>query len=96
MKMTAKIAAGLLIVLSLCVLNCKKSDFGKPAILVTGTEVNPIVKFAVENTPAQFLVTATSTYKAEENINVGSDLDLFPVPHFRALVPGQRPAHHLR
>jgi hypothetical protein len=75
MKITAKTSLGLLFGLSLCVMSCKKSEFGKPVILVTGTEVDPVVKFAVENTPAQFLVTATSTYKADDAINVSFALD---------------------
>ncbi|HMT74801.1 MAG TPA: DUF1735 domain-containing protein [Chitinophagaceae bacterium] len=57
------------------VLSCKKTKFGDPVILVTGTEVNPVVKFSVENTPSQFSVTATSTYKATEDINVVFEFD---------------------
>ena len=49
---------------------CKKAEFGDPVILVTGTEVSPIVKFTVENTPATYAVTATATHKATEDINI--------------------------
>ena len=48
----------------LSVFSCKKSEFGNPVILVTGTEVSPIVKFSVEDTPAEFAVTATATHTA--------------------------------
>ncbi len=67
--MKAKIYLGIALI-ALCALNCKKAVFGDPVILVTGTEVNPIVKFSVENTPAEYSVTATSTYKAAQDINV--------------------------
>jgi hypothetical protein len=64
------------------ILSCKKKDFGDPVILVTGTEVGPIVKFAVENTPAEYLVTATSTYKATEDIKVTFGLDTAAVGNY--------------
>jgi len=57
-------------------------DFGQPVILITGTEVSPIVKFAVENAPAQFAVTATSTYKASEDINITFTLDTAAVTKY--------------
>jgi hypothetical protein len=72
--MKAKIYIGLL-AMCLAVMGCKKAKFGDPVILVTGTEVHPIVKFSVENTPAQFLVTATATHKATEDIHVTFEFD---------------------
>ncbi len=72
--MKTKIFFGLILI-SLGVLSCKKATFGDPVILVTGTEVDPIVKFTVENTPSEFSVTATSTYKATEDINVVFEFD---------------------
>src|ERR1044072_8061184 len=74
MKRNIKLFLGLLL-LSHFVLSCKKATSGDPVILVTGTEVSPIVKFPVENTPAQFSVSATSTYKASKNINVVFEFD---------------------
>ena len=62
--MNAKIVAGFLSLLSLYALSCKKADFGEQVILATGTEVTPIVKFTVQNTPSEYLVTATATAKA--------------------------------
>lgn len=72
--MKAKIYLGLALIY-LCALSCKKAAFGDPVILVTGTEVSPIVKFSVENTPSEFAVTATSTYKAAQDIKVDFEFD---------------------
>lgn len=69
----------------LSVFSCKKSEFGNPVILVTGTEVSPIVKFSVEDTPAEFAVTATATHKAEENVTVEFELDLDAVDEYNAI-----------
>lgn len=63
------------VVLALYATGCRKAEFGAPVILATGTEVNAIVKFAVENTPATYNVTATSTYKATEETSVSFELD---------------------
>lgn len=65
----------LLALVSLTVLSCKKAKFGDPVILVTGTEVSPVVKFSVENTPSEFAVSATATHKASEDINVVFELN---------------------
>ena len=74
MKMKSKIFLGTM-ALSFCIWSCKKANFGDPVILVTGTEVSPIVKFSVENTPATFSVTATATHKAPEDIQVMFEFD---------------------
>jgi len=73
-----------LILSTLFILGCKKAEYGDPVILVTGTEVSPIVKFSVENTPAQFSVTATSTYKATEDMNVTFEFDTTAVERYNA------------
>jgi hypothetical protein len=44
MNMKAKKYLGL-ILSSLFILGCKKAEYGDPVILVTGTEVSPIVNF---------------------------------------------------
>lgn len=73
----------LVLILSMLVISsCKKSKFGDPVILVTGTELYPIVKFSVENTPAQYSVTATATEKATEDIDVTFVLDTMAVEKF--------------
>lgn len=74
MKSLIKISLGSML-LPLFWLSCKKAEFGDPVILITGTEVSPVVKFAVETTPAEYAVTATSTYKTTEDINVTFALD---------------------
>jgi len=81
--MKAKIYLGLFLS-SLLILSCKKTEFGDPVILATGTEVSPIVKFSVENTPAQYSVTATATHKASEDINVTFELDTAAVTKYNA------------
>jgi hypothetical protein len=81
--MKAKIYLGFALI-CLSIASCKKAKFGDPVILVTGTEVSPIVKFTVENTPAEFSVTATSTIKAEEDINVKFELDTAAVTQYNA------------
>jgi hypothetical protein len=83
MKMNKKTSLGLILLLAiLCMYSCKKSKFGDDVILITGTEVYPIVKFAVENTPAQYLVTATSTKKSTEDIKVTFAVDTAAVVAF--------------
>jgi len=81
--MKPKIFLGL-ILLSFFVINCKKAKFGEPVILVTGTEVGPVVKFAVENTPAEYSVTATATHKTTEDINVVFEFDTAAVGRYNA------------
>jgi hypothetical protein len=82
MKMNARIVAGFLSLLSLCALSCKKADFGEQVILATGTEVTPIVKFTVQNTPSEYLVTATATAKATQDITVTFALDTAAVSRY--------------
>lgn len=55
---------------------CKDSfDFNKEVILVTGTDVNPFVKFVVEETPASYTVTASATGKVSEDVTVVFEQD---------------------
>ena len=85
MKMKTKLYSVLIIFTTLCLLlstGCKKADFGKNVILAKGTETNPIVKFTVEDTPAAYSVTATSTQKATEDINVTFAFDASAVDKF--------------
>jgi hypothetical protein len=80
MKRNIKIYLG--IVFAFCALSCKKNGFGDAVILITGTEVNPIVKFAVENTPSEYSVTATTSYKATEDMQVSFELDTAAVASY--------------
>jgi hypothetical protein len=82
MKKT-KISLGLML-LFFFALSCKKAEFGSPVILVTGTEVSPIVKFSVENTPAEYSVTATATHKATEDIDITFEFDPEAVAAYNA------------
>jgi hypothetical protein len=92
MKINIKTNLATKTILSLCLLlgivSCTKKtdgvggDFGQPVILITGTEVSPIVKFAVQNAPAQYAVTATSTYKASTDINITFALDTAAVTKY--------------
>lgn len=79
-----KIYLGLLL-LSFYTIGCKKADFGEPVILVTGTEVSPIVKFTVEDTPAEFAVTASSSHKTNEDIDVVFEYNPGAVDAYNAL-----------
>ncbi|GGH22361.1 DUF1735 domain-containing protein [Sphingobacterium alkalisoli] len=57
----------------LCLFSCTKGDrfdYDKEAILLTGTEVNPMVRFVVENTPSTYTVTASATGKVAEDISI--------------------------
>jgi hypothetical protein len=55
--------------------SCQKAEFGDPVLLVAGTEVSPIVKFTVENTPSEYSVVASSTVKVEQDVNVVFEFD---------------------
>ena len=72
--MKSNITLGL-IALAAWAAGCKKSEFGDAKILVSGTEVSPIVKFTVENTPSEFAVTASATEKVTEDVNVVFEFD---------------------
>jgi hypothetical protein len=80
MKRNIKIYLG--VVFALYALSCKKAEFGDAVILVTGTQVNPIVKFPVENTPSEYSVTATSTFRATEDMQVSFALDTAAVASY--------------
>jgi hypothetical protein len=54
---------------------CDKFVDFKDVIMMTGTEIDPVVKFTVENTPSSFSVSATSTGKVAENITVNFAVD---------------------
>jgi hypothetical protein len=79
MKMKKKMYLGLTLMSLLCavllVTSCQKANFGKDVILATGTEVTPLVKFAVAGTPSTYTVTATATAKATEDIIITWALD---------------------
>lgn len=62
----------------LCALSCSEGDrfnYEKEVVLLTGTEVNPVVRFVVENTPSTYTVTASATGKVESDITVNFAYD---------------------
>lgn len=50
-------------------------DYNKNVVLVSGTEINPVVKFVVEDTPSSYAVTATATNKVEEDVKIKFAID---------------------
>lgn len=88
MKMKTKLFLGFALFSFLFVLlvvtSCKKAQFGDPVILATGTEVSPILKFAIQDTPATYLVTATSTQKADQDITVTFAFDSAAIKNYNA------------
>ncbi|MCD8208865.1 MAG: DUF1735 and LamG domain-containing protein [Bacteroidales bacterium] len=70
-----------LIVLAACAFlmyscnDADKFDYGKEVLVMTGTESNPIVVFAVEETPSSYAVTVSATGKAKTDINVTIAVD---------------------
>lgn len=81
--MKSKIIFGFIAAAALLI-SCKKSEFGDAKILVAGTEVSPIVKFTVENTPAEYSVTANSTEKLTEDVQVEFQFDPAAVDRYNA------------
>ncbi len=59
-------------------------DF-KDVVMVTGTETNPVVKFAVETTPATYSVTATATTIPTADLNVTFAVDLSKLDTYNKL-----------
>lgn len=56
--------------------SCADGDkYDKKAIIVTGTDSNPFVKFVVEDTPAAYTVTASATDKVTEDVTVTFAID---------------------
>jgi hypothetical protein len=73
--MTKNIKTYIGLFLALYTLGCKKAEFGDPVILIAGTEVSPIVKFSVENTPSEYTVTAAATHRAPEDVQITFAVD---------------------
>jgi hypothetical protein len=67
---------------------CQKYVDFKDAILVTGTEIDPLVKFTVEETPSSFAVSATATGKVTEDITVNFAVDTSLVTTYNKQVSG--------
>ena len=59
-------------------------DYNKKSILITGTEADPLVKFAIEDTPSTYSITVQSTHKAEADINIELAIDNSLVEQYNA------------
>lgn len=70
---TAVLAAGVLL-LGGCN-DADKFDYGKEVLVMTGTEVSPIIKFVVEGTPSTYPVTVSSTGKVSSPVTVSIKVD---------------------
>lgn len=66
--------------------SCSENDFGDDVILITGTEVDPVVKFKVEdNMKSTYVVTATTTGISSQDIKVNFELDPSAVEKYNSL-----------
>ncbi|WP_295729236.1 DUF1735 and LamG domain-containing protein [uncultured Muribaculum sp.] len=59
-----------LIAMTACNSEGDNFEYHKPQVYITGTDSSPIVKFKVDDTPASYALTASSTHKADGDIHV--------------------------
>lgn len=71
------------LVISSCV-EGDKFDPSRDVIVMTGTDMSPLIKFAVEETPAIYPVTVSSTGKVSEDITVDIKIDNSLVEKYNA------------
>ncbi|MDE7443913.1 MAG: DUF1735 and LamG domain-containing protein [Muribaculaceae bacterium] len=64
-----------LIGLTSCNSEGDKFDYDKNLVYVTGTEIVPVVRFAIEDTPSSYALTASSTHKATSDVHVKFAVD---------------------
>ncbi len=50
-------------------------DYGKNVVYITGTEITPVTKFVVEDTPSSYAITASATAKVTHDVNVRFAID---------------------
>lgn len=85
---TYKISQSLIAILTVwLVLGCAEGDnfdYNKNVLYITGTEETPVMKFVVEDTPAAYPITVSSTAKVEEDVNVKFVLDPAAVKAYNA------------
>jgi hypothetical protein len=88
MRLNKYFISALCITASLITVGCTsegdKFDYNKKALLVTGTDVDPLVKFVVENTPSAYIVTASATDKVTEDVTVQFEIDSTLVKQYNA------------
>lgn len=59
-------------------------DYNKNVLYITGTEEDPVKKFVVEDTPASYPVTVSSTAKVDEDVDVKFVFDPSAVETYNA------------
>lgn len=62
----------------LCLLACSEGDdfdYNKNVAYITGTEVTPIAKFVVEDTPSSYAVTASTAMQVDKDVKVKFAID---------------------
>ncbi len=75
------------VMLGLSILSCTegdKFDYNKNVAFITGTETTPITKFVVEDTPATYAVTASTTMTVESDVKVKFAIDRSLVDAYNA------------
>jgi hypothetical protein len=63
------------IVTTSCTSNGDDFNYGKKALLISGTETDPLVKFTVEDTPSSYQVSVKSTCKVDHDVTVTLGVD---------------------
>lgn len=85
--MTKYIKFGIIAALALLLGSCTEADKydpNKEVLVMTGTDVSPLLKFTVEETPATYPVTVSATGKAKEDITVSIKVDNSLVEKYNA------------
>ena len=65
----------IIIMMAVMLTACQKYVDFQDVILVTGTQIDPLVKFTVEDTPSSFSLSATATGKVSEDVTVDFAVD---------------------
>jgi hypothetical protein len=64
-----------IIQMTLCMTSCKETKMDTDGVLMTGTETDPMVKFAIDALPATYGVSVTATQCAEADMTVNLAVD---------------------
>lgn len=88
----------ILLCFAISVWSCSDGDFNPKdnVILLTGTDINPVVTFPIEDTPSTYYVTSSTAYKVEKDVVVTYELNTDAVTTYNELnktkyyaVPGE-------
>ena len=72
---------------SLALTGCAEGDdfnYDRNGLLITGTESTPLQKFVVEDTPASYPITVSSTKKVDSDVNLTVAIDTSLVAEYNA------------